>query len=72
MTMICPKCGGKTKVCKTLFQNDSNTLRRERWCMECGLHFTTLETIIEEERIRMNNKLTLDEITDLYKKFGLM
>ena len=46
--MICPKCGGKTRVDSTTNQHDNTVLRR-RQCIECKLIFGTVECIIEDQ-----------------------
>jgi transcriptional repressor NrdR len=39
--MICPVCGGETKVVDSRPSNDS--VRRRRECLDCGVRFDTLE-----------------------------
>ena len=46
--MICPKCGGSTKV-MTTYQNENNSTRRRRRCMECDFRFTTRENVAPPE-----------------------
>lgn len=42
--MICPECACATTVMETREQSDGS-IRRRRRCLECGMRFTTMETI---------------------------
>lgn len=50
MSMICLKCGGKTKVDSTVTLE--NSVIRSRKCILCGEKFFTEETINKSNRVR--------------------
>jgi transcriptional regulator NrdR family protein len=39
--MICPVCGGNTKVCET--RSEEDCVHRLRWCRKCHKKFVTIE-----------------------------
>ena len=49
--MVCPKCGGKTKVNKTIQIKDDNEVYRNRKCLACGHSFYTTEFEVDFEGI---------------------
>lgn len=50
--MLCPKCGGGTKVCDTRYEGKENEVFRRHECKVCDNEFYTIEFEIES-----NNKL---------------
>lgn len=49
--MICPNCGGQTKVPMTM-PNDAS-VQRQRKCKRCGHVFYTSETISDGKEFKM-------------------
>ena len=47
--MICPKCGGKTRVRDNVNNEESNENYRKRVCQECGHKFYTVEFEVETD-----------------------
>ena len=43
--MLCPVCGGQSRVLDTRTNDTVNTVKRRRECVECGKRFTTYEKI---------------------------
>lgn len=43
--MLCPVCGGQSRVLDTRTNDIVNTVKRRRECVECGKRFTTYEKI---------------------------
>lgn len=43
--MLCPVCGGQSRVLDTRTNDSVNTVKRRRECVECGKRFTTYEKI---------------------------
>ena len=43
--MLCPGCGGQSRVLDTRTNDTVNTVKRRRECVECGKRFTTYEKI---------------------------
>ncbi|MED9781703.1 MAG: transcriptional regulator NrdR [Peptococcaceae bacterium] len=43
--MLCPVCGGQSRVLDTRTNDAVNTVKRRRECVECGKRFTTYEKI---------------------------
>lgn len=43
--MLCPICGGDSKVLDTRTNESVNSVKRRRECMKCGKRFTTYERI---------------------------
>ena len=43
--MLCPVCGGQSRVLATRTNDTVNTVKRRRECVECGKRFTTYEKI---------------------------
>ena len=54
--MKCPYCGyPESKVTDSRNQNDSNSVRRRRQCLECGKRFTTFETVDLTIQVKKRN-----------------
>lgn len=72
----CPKCGGKTKIVSSMSTEKSNGQYRRRMCAKCGARFSTVERILEgsftDSKKSKEAPITLEEVEDLYRKFGLM
>jgi len=47
--VICPKCGGDTRVTDKRHQKRTNRNWRRRECRRCGYRFTTYEEVKECE-----------------------
>ena len=45
--MLCPKCGGVTKVCDTRYEDKENEIFRRRACKQCANEFFTVEFDVE-------------------------
>lgn len=45
--MICPKCGGRSKVYNSRPKDD--TIRRHRQCLRCSHRYTTIEVLEQKE-----------------------
>ena len=49
--MLCPQCGNEGhRVIFTEKNIDSNTIRRVRQCVSCGMSFTTREAVSRETK----------------------
>jgi transcriptional repressor NrdR len=47
--MRCPKCTSiEDRVIDSRISKEGNTIRRRRACLECGLRFTTTETLVRD------------------------
>ena len=53
--MICPKCGGRSKVYNS--RPKDNTIRRHRQCLKCSHRYATIEILEQKEN-------ALDKIMD--------
>ena len=53
--MICPKCGGRSKVYNSRPKDD--TIRRHRQCLKCKHRYATIEILEQKEDV-------LDKIMD--------
>ena len=53
--MICPKCGGRSKVYNS--RPKDNTIRRHRQCLKCNHRYATIEILEQKEDV-------LDKIMD--------
>jgi transcriptional repressor NrdR len=54
--MKCPYCGyEETKVTDSRNQNDSNSVRRRRECLDCEKRFTTFETVDLTIQVKKRN-----------------
>ena len=45
--MICPKCGGRSKVYNS--RPKDNTIRRHRQCLKCKHRYATIEILEQKE-----------------------
>lgn len=45
--MLCPNCGGESKVLETRQADDGHAIRRRRECLVCSRRFSTVEKIDE-------------------------
>ena len=45
--MICPKCGGRSKVYNSRPKDD--TIRRHRQCLKCNHRYATIEILEQKE-----------------------
>jgi len=57
--MICPKCGGRSKVYNS--RPKDNTIRRHRQCLKCSHRYATIEILEQKED-------ALDKIMDKPKE----
>jgi|TARA_R100000030_G_scaffold99985_2_gene92044 transcriptional regulator NrdR family protein len=46
--MICPKCGGRSKVYNSRPKDD--TIRRHRQCLKCNHRYTTVEVLEQKDK----------------------
>lgn len=46
--MICPKCGGKTRVTDNSHNNQENETYRQRFCVDCSHVFYTAEIEVDD------------------------
>tara|TARA_R100000482_G_C4979929_1_gene82811 strand:+ start:122 stop:406 length:285 start_codon:yes stop_codon:yes gene_type:complete len=46
--MICPKCGGRSKVYNSRPKDD--TIRRHRQCLKCNHRYTTIEVLEQKHK----------------------
>ena len=62
--MICPYCGGFTKVLDSRETDDS--VRRRRECRECGLRFSTTEIDLQlyDKRMEESRSIIQKEIRE--------
>ncbi len=58
--MLCPKCGGNTKVCDTRYETNENEVFRRHICKDCSEEFFTVEFSIESNK----------KFVDLWKKLA--
>lgn len=75
MSIVCPKCGGKTKSIDSRTMESINAQYRKRECLRCGCRFKTLESVVKGSEYYPNKchvepPATNDEMLDLYSKFG--
>ena len=64
--MLCPICGGDSKVLDTRTNESVNSVKRRRECMKCGKHFTTYERI-EDMPLIVRKKSGRTELFDKSK-----
>lgn len=66
--MLCPICGGDSKVLDTRTNESVNSVKRRRECMKCGKRFTTYERI-EDMPLIVRKKSGRTELFDKSKIF---
>lgn len=66
--MICPYCGGKTKVVESR-ESGAETVR-ERWCMECFKGFYTTEVLSDTTSTRLKISRAVRRIKDESRRAG--
>lgn len=64
--MLCPICGGDSKVLDTRTNESVNSVKRRRECMKCGKRFTTYEKI-EDMPLIVRKKSGRTELFDKSK-----
>ena len=64
--MLCPICGGDSKVLDTRTNESVNSVKRRRECMKCGKRFTTYERI-EDMTLIVRKKSGRTELFDKSK-----
>lgn len=64
--MLCPVCGGQSRVLDTRTNENVNTVKRRRECVECGKRFTTYEKI-EDMPLIVRKKSGRTELFDKSK-----
>lgn len=64
--MLCPICGGDSKVLDTRTNENVNSVKRRRECMKCGKRFTTYERI-EDMPLIVRKKSGRTELFDKSK-----
>ena len=64
--MLCPICGGDSKVLDTRTNESVNSVKRRRECMKCGKRFTTYERI-EDMPLIVRKKSGRTELFDKSK-----
>ena len=64
--MLCPICGGDSKVLDTRTNESVNSIKRRRECMKCGKRFTTYERI-EDMPLIVRKKSGRTELFDKSK-----
>ena len=64
--MLCPICGGDSKVLDTRTNESVNSVKRRRECMKCGKRFTTYERI-EDMPLIVRKKFGRTELFDKSK-----
>ena len=64
--MLCPICGGDSKVLDTRTNESVNSVKRRRECMKCGKRFTTYERI-EDMPLIVRKKTGRTELFDKSK-----
>lgn len=68
--MMCPECGGDTKVVETRFGIDDLRCRR-RECLECGCRFSTVEINMDVyKKLRPPNPKAIFTLID--KAFAIL
>lgn len=76
MSIVCPKCGGKTKNIDSRTMESINAQYRKRECLECGCRFKTFENIVKgseyyPKKDKVEPLATEEELSDLYRIFGI-
>lgn len=66
--MICPYCGGKTKVVESR-ESGAETVR-ERWCVECYKEFYTTEVMSDTKSTRLKISRAVRRIKDESRRAG--
>lgn len=66
--MICPYCGGKTKVVESR-ESGAETVR-ERWCVECFKEFYTTEVMSDTKSTRLKISRAVRRIKDESRRAG--
>lgn len=66
--MICPYCGGKTKVVESR-ESGAETVR-ERWCVECYKEFYTTEVLSDTKSTRLKISRAVRRIKDESRRAG--
>ena len=66
--MICPYCGGKTKVVESR-ESGAETVR-ERWCVECFKEFYTTEVVNDTKSTRLKISRAVRRIKDESRRAG--
>lgn len=66
--MICPYCGGKTKVVESR-ESGAETVR-ERWCKECFKGFYTTEVLSDTKSTRLKISRAVRRIKDESRRAG--
>lgn len=64
--MLCPTCGGPSRVLDTRTNDNVNTVKRRRECVVCGKRFTTYEKI-EDMPLIVRKKSGRTELFDKSK-----
>ena len=64
--MLCPVCGGDSKVLDTRTNENVNSVKRRRECIKCGKRFTTYEKI-EDMPLVVKKKSGRTELFDKSK-----
>ena len=64
--MLCPICGGDSKVLDTRTNENANAVKRRRECIKCGKRFTTYERI-EDMPLIVRKKSGRTELFDKSK-----
>lgn len=64
--MVCPNCGGKTKVKES--RADSDVIYRRRRCIDCNYIFYTEEVDSESAKAELNRFRTAARSTSKVKK----
>jgi len=66
--MICPYCGGKTKVVESR-ESGAETVR-ERWCVKCYKEFYTTEVMSDTKSTRLKISRAVRRIKDESRRAG--
>lgn len=78
MGIMCPECGGDTVIYRVTdkHRDGEKMQHRKRRCTVCRYTFGTIETVIEGSgrypKVNTDPPITLEEIKEMYEKFGLM
>jgi transcriptional regulator NrdR family protein len=48
--MVCPNCGGNSKVIDVVYNPNDNERYRRRECLVCGSRFYTTEFIVDDDK----------------------
>ena len=59
--MICPKCGGRSKVYNSRPKDD--TIRRHRQCLKCNHRYATIEILEQKEDVLYKPKEKLVKLS---------